>query len=685
MSTDLWITKYRPQTLDEFVWRDPDMRTKVEEWIKEGALPHLLFSGTSGTGKAQPLDAKILTPTGWVLMGELKFGDKILTPSGRISNIIGIFPQGEKEVFKIDFDDGKSVECCEEHLWEVYHNDWRKNSESFGRKILPTDAIKTKLEQLKKHKSNHRLCIRLIDPVYEGNDIDLPIQPYALGSLLGDGCLREQGSIMFSSDDGENVNNLSKSLGDNFEVNKSGHCDYRVIQNKVERNYVTEKGTFNNPLKAALSKLNLLGKKSPEKFIPRIYMSSSVKQRFALIQGLMDTDGTVTSPKTDFTKGGSVSFCTTSLQLAKDLQELIWSLGGIAKISPKQTWYTYKEEKKQGLPSYQLNIRFKEPQKLFKLKRKINRCPENYQYMGSLCNYIKDITSLGITKPMQCITIDDSEHLYITNDFVSTHNSSLAWLLLKELNISDNDMLFIPASRERGIDALQDKIINFVSAWAFNESGIKYIFFDEADRLSPLAQDMLRTESETYDKVCRFILTANHPSKIRPALHSRLQEIKFSALDRDSFILRAAEVLVQENVEFVEEDLLIYTDKTYPDLRKCLGILQQNTINSILSPLKDDVETTKDYLVDAVAFFKKGKYLEGRKLIIERADIEEYDSIYRFFYQNLDLFGKSQRDQDEALKLIRNGIVNDSRVADKELNLAACMAELCMIGQPDGI
>ena len=266
-----------------------------------------------------------------------------------------------------------------------------------------------------------------------------------------------------------------------------------------------------------------------------------------------------------------------------------------------------------------------------------------------------------------------------------TGKSSLAWLLLKELNIPNDDMLFIPASRERGIEALQDKIISFISAWAFGPSGIKYIFMDEADRLSPLAQDMLRTEMETYSNSTRFILTCNHASKIRPALHSRLQEIKFSTLDKDAFVTRAFEILIKEDIEFNDADLMLYVDKTYPDLRKCLGMLDQNTIAKKLNPPKDDEEATKDYLIDAISLFRKGKFIEARKLIISQADPDEYEQMYRFFYQNLDLFGKSQDDQDKALIIIRNGIVNDGRVADRELNLSATMAELTQIGKPDGI
>ena len=168
-----------------------------------------------------------------------------------------------------------------------------------------------------------------------------------------------------------------------------------------------------------------------------------------------------------------------------------------------------------------------------------------------------------------------------------TGKTSLALLILKLLNIPPEDLLKIPASRERKIEDLQDKITSFINGWAFNPSGLKYILLDEADKLSQLAQGMLRNEMGA--ETCRFIFTCNYPSKIIPALHGRLQEIKFSSLDQDSFINRIVNVLLAENVKFEPEVLMTYTDRIYPcHLRKCIGLLQQNTINGVLNPLREN-------------------------------------------------------------------------------------------------
>lgn len=262
-----------------------------------------------------------------------------------------------------------------------------------------------------------------------------------------------------------------------------------------------------------------------------------------------------------------------------------------------------------------------------------------------------------------------------------TGKTSMALLLLHLLNIPSADILQINASRERKIEDLQDKIINFLGAWTFNPSGLKYIFLDEADKLSPLVQGMLRAEMETYANDCRFILTCNFPRQIILPLHSRLQEIKFSTLDETEFALRAADVLIQEGVACDPEVLMTYVQATYPDLRKCLGVLQQNSRNGELNPPVAAIESTQDYLLAVFDLFKKGHYLDGRKLLINKSSPEDYVNIFRFLYQNLALFGSSEDQQIKALLAIRDATLNHNVVADQEINMAACIAELSVIAR----
>lgn len=259
--------------------------------------------------------------------------------------------------------------------------------------------------------------------------------------------------------------------------------------------------------------------------------------------------------------------------------------------------------------------------------------------------------------------------------------TSLALLILDLLEIPSEDILWINASRERKVDEIQIKIIGFIEAWTFNPTGLKYVLLDEADKLSQHAQGMLRSDMETYAHSCRFILTANFPRQIIAALHSRLQEIKFSTLDQEDFTMRAADVLDREDVRYEPETLMLYIEATYPDLRKCLGVLQQNSRFGVLLKPSDEIESTKDYLSEVVALFKSGQYRAGRTLLIEKANPEEYVNILRMLYQNLNLFGDTEGQHNRALLAIRDATLNHSIVADQEINMAACLVELAMIAE----
>lgn len=260
-----------------------------------------------------------------------------------------------------------------------------------------------------------------------------------------------------------------------------------------------------------------------------------------------------------------------------------------------------------------------------------------------------------------------------------TGKTSLAYLLLRQMGIPSGDIQYINATRERKIEDIQERIISFVGTWALGETGIKYIILDEADAMSPLAQRLLRGEMETYHAECRFILTCNYPAKIIPAIHSRVQAYTFSVLDRDDFTARVGEVLVNEEVAFKVDDLLALVDVTYPDLRKALNLAQQSVTQGTLHPPKTDAGAVKDYLIEMAGLFRAGRTTEARKLIIAQAQIEEYVDIYRFLYKNLDLWGESEEKQDNALLVIRKGLVNHSIAADPEINLSACLIELKMV------
>jgi replication factor C small subunit len=251
--------------------------------------------------------------------------------------------------------------------------------------------------------------------------------------------------------------------------------------------------------------------------------------------------------------------------------------------------------------------------------------------------------------------------------------TTMAKMLINEIGIEDLDVLEVNASRETGIDFIRDRIIPFISMIPWGP--FKVVLLDEADRLSAHAQDSLKGAIEEYSSFARFILTCNTPSKIVPALHSRCQQFHFTKLDQTEFTARAATVLVNENIDFNLDILDSYVKVAYPDLRKCLNLLQQNCREGQLhQPNKDDSGTI-EWKFDMVDLFKAGKITEARKLICGKIQAHEIEEVYRWLYDNISMFGDS-RQQDSAILIIKQGLVDHTISADPEINLSATLIRL---------
>ena len=392
--------------IDPVIGRQIEIK-RVSQILSRRKKNNPILIGEPGVGKAQPLDARVLTPSGWTTIGNINIGDDVLTPEGKTSKVLGVYPQGEKDIYRITFKDGKNTEACGEHLWKVYgipEGKSRKKSWS----IINTLDIKNKLENTK---------YKLKVPLVSGNlfndvkDADLMVPPYLMGLLLGDGSFNEN-SIKLSSDDNFIIEKVNDLLDDKHHLVFDSGCDY-LLTRKEGKGY---KGSDNgNYYVKEIRKLDLQDKKSNDKFIPKKYKNISYNQKIELLQGLMDSDGTVD-------KTSHLSYSTVSLQLAKDIQELVWSIGGVCNLKEKHSTYVYQGVKRLGQLSYNLNIRYNKPKTIMSLPRKINRISNNYQYKDTLKNNIVNVKLIG-KKQAQCIMVDDENHLYVTDDYIVTHNT----------------------------------------------------------------------------------------------------------------------------------------------------------------------------------------------------------------------------------------------------------------------
>ena len=252
--------------------------------------------------------------------------------------------------------------------------------------------------------------------------------------------------------------------------------------------------------------------------------------------------------------------------------------------------------------------------------------------------------------------------------------TTLAKLLFNELDINDLDILEINASRTNSVDDVRDKIVNFVQMIPFGD--FKVVLLDEADYLSPNAQAALRGVMEEYHTTARFLLTCNYPNRVIPAIHSRCQGFHIAKIDMTEFTARVAEILISEGVNPDLDILDTYVKATYPDLRKCINTVQMNVQdNSLLAPHEGDTGEA-DWKLDMVELFKEGKIQEARKLLCGTVRPEEMEEIYRWLYTNIELFGGTEEQQDQAVLIIKQGLVDHTLVVDPEINLAAVLIRL---------
>lgn len=368
-------------------------RTPNQQKLITSILTNVItfISAPAGTGKAQPLDSLVYTPDGPKLMGEIQVGDVVCTPDNGTSVVLATYPQGLKDIYKITFNNGDTAECCKEHLWLIDNR-----IAEFKNRIVDTGYL---INNVKTKDGRRKIIINNAKTIFF-NEQNISLDPYLLGVMIGDGCLI--GNINLTNTDNELIKEITNIVGnDNIKPIKNNEITYKIYG-----------------ISGKIKKMGLYGCHSWEKFIPKNYIYNSLDVRLAVIQGLMDTDGTVDK------KNGNPIYYTTSKQLSLDFKELVESIGGLCTISKKlKTTYTYKNEKKTGRPIYVCYIKYDEPSKLFRLSRKKDLTRDRIKYKSK--RIIEKIELVG-QKEAKCILIDSNEHMYVTNNCLPTHNTYIS-------------------------------------------------------------------------------------------------------------------------------------------------------------------------------------------------------------------------------------------------------------------
>lgn len=397
------------------VFLDPTLRKrglptgfrKLDEMLggglQDGEL--IILAARPGVGKAQPLDALLKTPTGWIEMNSVKVGTVLASPDGNPSEVIAIHPRGRLQTFLVKFSDGRELECCGDHLWETHCHKWWNGPTRIVSTNKLADAVTRKRYQ-------RRVSIPLADGEF-GSSEPLPIDPYVLGVLIGDGAITSATPNVTTKDE-EILRELSRRLP-GVTLSKNGECGYRLA-------FGSRGGVQAGPnrLTEALRNLGLWGKCSHQKFIPFPYLNADRASRMDLLRGLMDTDGT------NGKNNGSISYTTTSQRLADDVRQLAWSIGAVCRKRSRITKYTSKGVRLSGKRSYTLTISYRYPRELFGLARKKAISTIADRNDGNPARLtVLSVTPLRVTE-VQCITVSHPRGLYITNDYIVTHNSALA-------------------------------------------------------------------------------------------------------------------------------------------------------------------------------------------------------------------------------------------------------------------
>lgn len=498
-----------------------------------------------GGGKAQPLDAKLLTPKGWIEMGDVKIGDEVISIDGKATKVIGVFPQGEKDIYRIIMNDGSSTECCEDHLWTVNDTTRKFKGQPWItlslKQILDRDGI-IKLPKIGKRCKEsttinmktfykemlHGECKRqkwhipIVKPI-EMDEQKTYIHPYVLGALIGDGDL-SNGCVGFTKGDIEIIEKLQRLLPNNYRLNKVNGSDYsyRIIMRDRK-----EEGK-GNKIHEEIKRLGL-DKKSEGKFIPDIYKFNSKENRLALLQGLMDTDG-CSEQKRNRSEGvtSSPTYSTASEQLSKDIIFLVQSLGGVARVHTKVPWFTYKGEQKQGQLSYILNISMPPDVLPFTLSRKADIHIPRTKYLPA--RMISDIEYVG-KKQAQCIKVDHESQLYVTDDCIVTHNTMI-------MIIAAHEMKRIGIRTKPAILCLKANVQEIVSTYRKAYPAARVLSPGETD-FEKSNRVRLFHEMKNNDWDC-IIMTHDQFGKIQqsPEIEAEIAQEEVDMLDKDMGTLK---------------------------------------------------------------------------------------------------------------------------------------------------
>ena len=590
-----------------------------------------ILADDMGLGKFLPVKTPVYTPSGTKKIGDIRVGDKVIGSDGKPHNVVGVFPQGVKETYKITFNDGFSILAGDEHLWSVSSPNYGKNRKNERRKkslVLSTKQMfeggkirvkgigynKDKEYEIetyfKSPNGNNKWQIPIVESIqFERND-NLPIDPYLLGLALGDGSFNKK-NIRFSVHK-DDYDNLFTSL--NLKENKS--------QGNKRNGYIN--------VNLSLYDLGIEHTRSHNKFIPEIYKYSSIENRLSILQGLMDTDGHCM-----FNGSGKflgTEFSTISKQLCDDVVEVVQTLGGIARVKTRIPTYTHNGEKKKGQLAYRVNIKLPKGLNPFRLKRKSERYVEPTKYPTG--RFIKNIEKVGFEKSV-CISVDSPDKLYVTEHCIVTHNTTST--IIASLETGSKKILIVcPASLkinwQREIENYSDRsvficegkkfstehdfvIINYDILKNFHDPKSKeltlleqcnfdLVILDEAHMISNAQAQRTKIINSFVKKINRVWLLTGTPMTSRPMNYYNLLSIIESPVAQNWM---AYAIRYCQGYQFKAGNRKVWNVSGASNLEE----LRDRTSKQILRRLKEEVLDLPDKIITPVYLRLQSKEYEN--------------------------------------------------------------------------
>ena len=630
--------KYRPKTLED-VTEQSIVVDMVRNLCSKPNLEarNFLFTGPAGCGKASPLYANVLTPDGWVKMRDVQVGTRVFTRNGDIAVVAGVYPQGIRPIYRITLSDRTHIDVSDEHLNVVYwYNEDKKQREDF---VLSTTALIDKFE-------HSRFKLRIDVPKVDWEHRSVPVDPYLLGALIGDGSLCD--NFQFSNAEEDVVKKvdyilrrdwnsyLRKSPGDNVDwdicsiednvhkylfsydgrsnlsfselrstLEEQGYprFDYdtvirlvegraRNVQNhfpelvgRISKTYNSSYYKDNYTLRNALRDLGLLGVKSIEKRIPKQYLLNSRSVRTGVLQGIYDTDGYTCSK-------GSTSISTSSALLSEDLEFLCRSLGIRDTVSPQQTFYTHNGERVKAGTSYLHYL---------KIPNGLDYCTSDKHLSRRTIKQtepIRNIVSIEYLgqEECQCIYVDDPDHTYICEEgFIPTHNTTLCRIIANILNKGQGSPIEIDAASHSGVDSVRE-IVSQAQSYPVGCEW-KCFIIDEVHAISNQGwQAFLKTLEESPAKSI-FLMATTNPEKIPATIISRVQTFQLSKISLQGIENRLKYIVSKENEEGQD---ITYEDSAISFIAKMANGGMRDSITLLEKAIAYDKNITSKGLVQAL-------------------------------------------------------------------------------------